>query len=90
MAAREAQLEELEALTAIYASDFLPDNHDADAAEDLSATARAEVELPEEGLVLEVRAGLLVSVPCLADMCRQALNPKDGLELHRALLTAVR
>ena len=89
MAAREAQLEELEALTAIYASNFLPDSHGADAAEDLSATARAEVELPEEGLVLEVRAGVSVAVPCLADMCGQALNHRDGPELHRALLTAV-
>lgn len=51
---REAQLEEFEALSAIYASNFLPDDYDAKYLEDLSATARAEVELPEDGLILEV------------------------------------
>ena len=85
MATREAQLEELEALTAIYASNFLPDDHDADAAEDLSATARAEVELPEEGLVLEVRACPLACALVMRPACKclRTAPHRNEHKLHR-------
>ena len=53
MANQDAQLEELEALTAIYASNFLPDSHADGSPEELGATAKADVELPEDGLMLE-------------------------------------
>ena len=64
---RDEQLEELDAVAAIYPETFqpAPENATAAAHEPLRATAQAELSLPEGGLTLEVRRqAWLPKQPC--------------------------